>query len=272
VTPFERERDTLRTELLDLKRCQITYLTVALQATAIAFALAGALASRVDARATLSPPAQTVVAPGPTTPPLAQPTGGRKDLAVVGSVALLPLVIILPAWWVFFDKAVSVTRMASYLRITERAISGEDVRFIGWERAVERFRQEYARERSLLKKSAPNRWHKFFGLSVVRSFIHSLMGLVRSSTSRYWALVYCSFGGASLLCFGVGAFMSNNTLSRRAVTVLILALSLFLWTALFNLRQLTMLVGGLHSYKESEKRWGRIFNLGVDEVTNLSEE
>lgn len=109
-------RTTLRR--LPSGRRRRAYLTVSLQATAISFALAGTLAS-----------------------------DSRTDPAVVGSIAHLPLVIILPAWWVIFDKAASITRMASYLRISERAIGGESIPFIGWERAVERFRQDYAARR-----------------------------------------------------------------------------------------------------------------------------
>lgn len=227
---FSAERDILRTELLDLKRCQITYLTVALQATAIAFALAGTLATRSGA-----------------------------DPAVLGSIALLPLVITLPAWWVFFDKAVSVTRMASYLRISERCIGGEDVRFIGWERSVERYRQEYADRPGGNPQSRTG---------LITALWGSLKGLVKSSTSRYWALVYCTFLGASLLCFLVGAFMSEWELGWRAWMILGPAILAFVVTAAFNLNQLTMLVDGPHSYHQAEARWLSIFDLPSDPVTH----
>lgn len=88
-----------------------------------------------------------------------------------------------------------------------------------------------------------------------------------SSTSRYWALVYCTFFGSSLLCFNVGMFMSNGTLGP-ALIVLVPAALAYVATAVFNLKQPSMLVDGSYSYHAAEARWLSIFRVEADPVTS----
>ncbi|MEX2220120.1 MAG: hypothetical protein WD749_15325 [Phycisphaerales bacterium] len=59
----------------------------------------------------------------------AAPDGGVPVL-----LALAPLMIILPTWWVFFDKATTVTRIVGYKRILEGFLLGLDEvnRSVGW--------------------------------------------------------------------------------------------------------------------------------------------
>ena len=108
------EMDTLRQELRHLKDCQVRYFLLSLVASITAFGLA----SRADNH----------------TPQL----------------YLAPLVVILPCWWTFFDKASSITRIVGYYRILEQIVLQKDRhQYLGWESSLAAFRDQ--QERGLLK-------------------------------------------------------------------------------------------------------------------------
>ena len=76
----------LREELRNLKQRQLRYFTLSVAGSSLLFGLAESL-----------------------------PKGGK-----FGPVVLMaPLVILLPCWWTFFDKATTITRLVGYLRICE---------------------------------------------------------------------------------------------------------------------------------------------------------
>ena len=112
------EMDVLRKELQGLKECQIKFLNTAPVATGLLFGL----------------------------PQLVAKTGGTDLPLYVG--ALLPLVVLIPAWWTFFDKARSITRIVGYYRVLEATVRGDfsPVWFPGWERALEAFRRLSSRD------------------------------------------------------------------------------------------------------------------------------
>jgi len=82
------EYNALREELRNLKSCQITFLNISITTTGL---LIGFLEKSVGENTT-------------------------------STIYLAPLVIILPFWLVFFDKATTITRIVGYMRILENFI------------------------------------------------------------------------------------------------------------------------------------------------------
>ena len=118
----EKEREQLRSELAFLKSCQIRYFELAIIAAGAVLAVVGQL--------------------------------GDKANPVV---FLAPLVVVLPCWWVFFDKATTITRIVGYSRLLEGMLRrpGDDTfAYIGWENALAAFRLEQ-QPRSLVGNSSP---------------------------------------------------------------------------------------------------------------------
>lgn len=62
---------------------------------------------------------------------------------VDGLIYLFPLVLILPAWVIFFDKAVSINRLVGYLRALEQILFADEkpLNYYGFERGVDRYRK-----------------------------------------------------------------------------------------------------------------------------------
>jgi len=160
-----KERELLKTELQTLKHCQVQYFAITITATGAVLGLAEKLGA------------------GP---------GG-------GLIYLAPLVIILPCWTIFFDKATTITRIVGYSRILEHLLAGQcALSYIGWENALREFRrrehpaprQEGAKEkarrlRSRIKwswadsRQQGGRWDR------LRSLWANLRGQWRPLAARY---------------------------------------------------------------------------------------
>jgi hypothetical protein len=102
---IKSEQKFLRAELQQLKKCQLQYFIISVTGTSIIFSL-------------LNGPAQ------------------GKELFF-----LAPLLIILPCWWTFFDKATTITRLVGYTVWLESQLSSQDPVYIGYETALQMFRQ-----------------------------------------------------------------------------------------------------------------------------------
>ena len=70
-------------------------------------------------------------------PGIFRPSSGQD---VSQSIYLVPLVVLIPCWWGFFDKAKTITRIVGYFRILEQLalVDGGGTldtidRFLGWE-------------------------------------------------------------------------------------------------------------------------------------------
>lgn len=108
---ISRERDILRSELRDLKNCQVRYFSISITATGIILGYAF--------------------------------ESGVVNLPNV--ICLAPLFILLPSWLIFFDKATTITRIVGYVRIIEYILSHENqtvYRYVGWENALDEFREK----------------------------------------------------------------------------------------------------------------------------------
>lgn len=215
---YDKERVALRDELQNLRNQQITFLTTSVTVSGLVLGVATSLASAPD----------------------------------LGIIFLFPLIVLLPSWWIFFDKATTITRIVGYYRILERLILKhcEASNFVGWENAIGEFRKRKARgELSYPKK-----------IEFKERFSHTLEMLSLRVGNRYWVLCYYIFFALSAVCIMVSAVTLKSTWY-----VIIVPVALFLVSALWNSRVMWQLIYESHSYDYYENCWIQI--LRVREIT-----
>jgi len=174
------ERDFLRRELAALKECQLRYLWLTILGTGLLF---GATDSVDDSK---------------------------------GTILLAPLVVILPFWWLFFDKATTITRIVGYLRVLEQILNGsQDYVYLGWENALAEYRRrQEAGTLAFAEDTAVSSWEKVVRLLTLKTphkywvinfytylslaLLSLLFAAVTSTADRAWSLVAIAFGGAVL--------------------------------------------------------------------------
>lgn len=205
----EKEHDFLRGELVHLKDCQVKFLTFSVTATAVILGIIGRSS-------------------------LMYSTGSKVP---IGGMWLIPLAVLLPAWWIFFDKATTITRIVGYFRLLEKIILEETnvSNFPGWENALEEFRKKYT-------------GGKFIDLKELFKI------LIFLTTHRYWVITYYIFFFLSLVCF-IGSWKESNLL------IIFFAGGLFLITTLWNARILWALIDGKYSFNNNAKRWEDILQI-----------
>jgi hypothetical protein len=209
----EKEREQLRTELAFLKSCQIRYFELAIIAAGAVLAVAGQLAEK------------------------AKPV-----------VYLAPLLVVVPCWWVFFDKATTITRIVGYSRLLEAMLRRPDqtmtFAYVGWENALAVFRLE---QQPRLRKQKLADYRR--GISL--GFRH---GLTFKSTQRYWIINWYTFLLLGVACWIV-AWRSG--MSAFSFEGLVAAAALILST-IHNLSVLGHLVKGDYSYDGVQEIWRRV--------------
>ncbi len=208
----EKEREQLRSELAFLKNCQVRYFELAIIAAGAVLAVVGEL--------------------GDSTRPI---------------VYLAPLLIVLPCWWVFFDKATTITRIVGYSRLLEGMLLRPDrttFAYIGWENALAVFRLEQ-QPRSYGRKLLDYLRGLWLGVR---------HGLTFKSTQRYWIINWYTFLVLGVACWMVAtrSGMSINSLEAR------LSLVALLTSVVHNLSVLGHLVYGDYSYTGVQETWRRV--------------
>ncbi|MGD9401985.1 MAG: hypothetical protein PVF95_06930 [bacterium] len=205
------EKENLRQELQSLKDCQVRYFAVTITSAAAILGIGSQL-------------------------------GRPQDLTLL---TLAPLLITLPCWWIFFDKATTITRIVAYVRVLEELIiaPGEARQeYIGWERALYLFRQD-------LQRLRPSDRLKRLGEGLKVGALH---GLTFRTTHRYWVINWYTFLGISLYCI----VLSHSRTGHNGYWVVFLVL--FCASSLFNLSVLGRLIGGANSYDFNETSWRRL--------------
>lgn len=201
------ERSDLRKELQFLKECQFKYFSLAVTITGLIVGIADKFASRLN-----------------------------DDRGVL----LAPLLVVLPCWYIFFDKATTITRMVGYLTLLERIIAGDTgYRFLGWENAVHRFRRGEASVpglRTRLKVYWSGVWNGLQEFSSIRS------------AHRYWTLCWITFAGLTSASLWLGASSTSTRLFTVSTTI-------GGTIALLTFLLLLQLVGGNYSYVAAVKKW-----------------
>jgi hypothetical protein len=170
---INREYKMLREELKDLKTCQMQFLTYAVTATGLLFGIINWSSSDSSL---------------------------PENVTFLNITAyLIPLIVILPAWMIFFDKTKSTNRIMGYLRVLERfgQQNVESAKYIGWENAVDKARDfKYERlfkcycitEFKDQKAYREYRNKKIVDMAVLRTY------------QTYQMVVYYVFMIASLIC------------------------------------------------------------------------
>lgn len=211
---YNQERVALREELHHLKNCQVTFLTSSVAATGVLLGIATTLSSKEP----------------------------------IGFFFLFPLVVLIPSWWIFFDKATTITRIVGYCRILEGLILGYYYadNFIGWENALREFRKRQATVKCNRANGPPKAW---------RSVLAEIL-LLRTGF-RYWIFSYWTFLTLSGLCVVVSAVPLNSTWFVVGPMPVIL----FLISVVWNARVLWHLIGGRYSYDHNERVWKKILHV-----------
>jgi hypothetical protein len=205
------EMDTLRQELRHLKDCQVRYFLLSITAAASAIGLG----IKLDANSYSS------------------------------QLFLVPLIIILPCWWTFFDKATSITRIVGYYRILEQMVLHEGKHhFFGWETSLSKFRSF---QESNSSGAAPQKNHAVFKNSIA---------LLRMNTShKYWVLNWYTFFTLSILSLVLSVISGSEPYLQ------FLAFFLITLSAVANFRTVIELVFGQLSFSAHEKTWENILNV-----------
>jgi hypothetical protein len=105
-----QEQKTLRGELQQLKSCQLQYFTLTVTGTGGILGLSSL----------------------------------RQEPSMQVLSVIAPLAIILPCWWIFFDKATTITRIIGYYRLLERIVVPRGpipYCFVGYETALAIYRR-----------------------------------------------------------------------------------------------------------------------------------
>jgi len=218
---YYKERDMLREELHDLKNCQVTFLTFSITATALLLGLIEKL-SPTDSQALFY---------------------------------LIPLIILLPSWCIFFEKATTISRIVGYNRVLERLILNDKLsveNFAGWENTLAEVRNRGNDYEIKTKRKVVNLWGEL-GVKNQLSFISKIFG-IRPSYHRYWALIYNIFCWLSGLCLAWSLILGLDYLKMHPLILLayIIPIAVTTYISWGNMKIAYELIDGKHSYKANE--------------------
>lgn len=225
---YERERAALREELHNLKGCQITFLTHSVTATGVLLGLGASLGST----------------------------------AYPAVVFLFPVIVLLPSWWVFFDKATTITRVVGYYRVLEQLMLGNyEADFVGWENALGEFRR-----RQIGGRLIPADHFKTHGrLSCLRATVSLTTG------HRYWVISNWTFLSLATLCLTLATLSLIKNVSESSaiasthnvvsISVILVAGLLLSYSIYANAKVVQELIHGRNSYDCNEEFWKEILNL-----------
>lgn len=225
---YFQEMHMLREELLSLKHCQITFLTFSVTATGILLGFGTLL--------------------------------GSSSHTVLSVVFLFPLVFLVPAWWIFFDKATTITRIVGYYRILEKLVLDRQYsvsNFTGWENSLREFRLLQGQD----KLACPINQRCV-------CFSPRLCDIFRLKTGhRYWLICYIIFFTLSLLCVVVSLTLAIAFHNWVFLGIAIFTSMIFTASAYSNLRMVHKLIHGHSQYNCNECYWEQI--LGVPESKRI---
>lgn len=212
---YDKERVALREELHNLKNCQITFLTSSITATGLILGIATSLIQ---------------------TP-------------FLGIVFLFPLIVLLPSWWVFFDKATTITRIVGYYRILEKLILEryDAKNFMGWENALGEFRnRQQSGKLNLRGEHLRHRWP------------HGLHNMLLLRTAHpYWIISYYTFFALSSVCV-----ITSTVLLKGGWRLVVLVPGiLFVMSIWRTVQTVWHLIEGRHSYDCNEYFWKEILQV-----------
>ena len=209
----ETERSDLRHELQNLKDCQVRYFQITVTATGLLIGIGSQI-------------------------------GQERSSSLL---LLAPLIMILPCWWIFFDKATTITRIVGYLRILETMIitnSPGSIDYVGWENSLRRFRERQDEE-GFWRKVGNHLLGIWRGLPALIPFL---------TTHRYWVINWYAFFVLGFLCI----FLSRPSTGVGLSSLWFWFMVLFAVSSVHNLSILGNLVDGTYTYRNNERVWRNI--------------
>ena len=209
---YLQEIDNLRSELQFLKGCQLRYFLFSITSVGAVLSAIGALVRESQ-------------------------NGLSEKLGTF--VPLAPLLIVIPCWWIFFDKATTITRIVGYIRVSEQRLVNNKDFWVGWENSLRTFRTA---QKNISRCTRLCNYSKglFFGLFRIVPFFTS---------QKYWALNFLSFSAISVACV-----LTSNALNEGGFPVKIVWCLIGI-SFLHNLAVLGRLTDGDHSYRSMEELW-----------------
>jgi hypothetical protein len=208
-----KERELLKNELQALKHCQVQYFALGVTATGVALGLADKLGTESSSRL----------------------------------IYYAPLLIVVPCWTIFFDKATTISRIVGYSRVLETVIAGETkYRYLGWENALRSFRD---RETQDARKTI---------VQDLRDMIAHLPGAVCllldfRRQHRYWIINWTTFFGLAAGSMLLALFYGGGLTGAWCFFGI-----LFLLATLHNADILWSLMKGKYSYDQREALWREV--------------
>jgi len=220
---FIKEYEIIKSELKELKNCQITFIKFSVTTTALIFGLVAGCTS---------------ILPNPR--------------LFQSFLFLSPLIIIIPAWWVFFDKATTISRAVGYCRVLEDLILEKcnASMFLGFENGLQKLRDEQGSYSERLKSILFSLFKRDTISKILRMFVFF-------SPFRYWMITYYIFLGLSVLCIimSMATSFSNEQMSSNLWVLYSTIWIIVGVSAIWNLKLIYQLVYGKYSYKANEKKW-----------------
>lgn len=217
---IRNEQAILRTELQELKKCQLQYFLLSVAGAGAVFGLSDAI-------------------------PLSH---GAKS-----AVLFAPLVILIPCWWTFFDKATTITRLVGYMRFLEEQLRSSQPFYIGYENALAFFRCEEERNpaTTAVRLTDWRKWPEVLSLFVLRT------------RHRYWMINWYTFFILSILCCIIPLLSRWGEQPRPALTLSAIwlpriayaCLVIVLISGLYTLRGVINLTIGRYSYDNVSDYW-----------------
>jgi hypothetical protein len=218
ISLISEEQMKLRSELQMLKDCQVKYFWSSITATGVILGLGQSIIS-----------------------------GNPQNIFY-----LAPLVIILPCWLIFYDKAATITRIVGYVRMLEYFTQTENETnyvHLGWENSLKLFRTLWVEEKE-------GKW-----INRIRNWLRdSLKGFVVlfsfKAAHRYWILNWFTFFGLSLLCL----YLARELGGINNQDIYYIFFALFIIALIQTLYSLQNLINDKFSYNTSEDFWKRVLS------------
>ena len=196
---------------------------------------------------------------------------------------MIPLSIVIPSWWIFFDKAATVTRAVGLCIGLEKIISDNNKQkhyFIGIENALEKFRIK----QSDIKSNGYN-YSKIQKIKLIFSIaflkdnmqkMKSLLNIALLGNNRYWVLTYYTLLGLAISSWTVSAYyylksygdftfqqkmhlFFQNLWDKSAIEIVIsIVFIIILLSVIWNAWMVWQLTLGKYSYSTNQKIWNEL--------------
>jgi hypothetical protein len=208
---LEKEYDALREELRSLKSCQIIFLNISITSSGLLIGLN-------------------------------QIFEVNKEVHII---FLAPLIIIIPSWLIFFDKATTITRIVGYFRILEnflilndkRVTIIEKLKYIGWENSLSKYRSWKYKETEK-----------------------------KISTHKYWLLTWTTFMLLGFICITLSSLFhieqkrwpfveKMSDMDLIYFILIVLSSIVFVTSFIITARIVYQLIKGCYSYEYNENKW-----------------